>query len=185
MHPLELQSQGDELDPEAGFEEKAADKARRQPLAWWFRVCCFCYTAVGLEMAWRLRAVVGHCPSYPWPVEAWLLLLQGFLSFMHDAYFAGRSPKAKAADRCCATFLTLCQPLKFSFCHMDAAQLGLLVASWSLGLLCYLAGGHAFAAGKWRKYQVLHTMWHIALPLGGVLWIEYTRGLGVPSPERL
>lgn len=181
MRPLEVWSPGDKAeDLEEGKPAPLGDKERRQPLAWWFRLCCFCYSAVGFEMAWRLQAMSCHCPAYPWHVEAYLLLLQGLLSFLHDAYFAGRSPAAKAADRSCATFLTLCQPLKFSFCHMDVMQLCLLVAFWILGLICYLAGGRAFAAGKWQKYQVFHSLWHIMLPLGGFLWIEYTRGAWAP-----
>merc|ERR1712217_835507 len=99
----------------------------------------------------------------------------GLLSFMHDAYFAGRSPVAKCADRCCATFLTLCQPIKFAFCVMNSMQLAILLTFWTLGLLCFLTGSKAFTAGKVMRYQVFHTLWHIALPLGGFLWIEYTR----------
>mmetsp|Transcript_25470 Transcript_25470/g.79393 ORF Transcript_25470/g.79393 Transcript_25470/m.79393 type:complete len:233 (+) Transcript_25470:31-729(+) len=178
MRPLEVASPAGgsgEGDLEEG-KLASGDKERRQPLAWWFRLCCFCYSMVGLEMVWRMRAMACHCPTYPWHVEAWLLLLQGLLSFLHDAYFAGRSRAAKAADRSCATFLTLCQPLKFSFCHMDVMQLCLLLAFWVLGLTCYLAGSRAFAAGRWRRYQVFHSLWHVLLPMGGFLWIEYTRG---------
>ncbi|CAE8581174.1 unnamed protein product, partial [Polarella glacialis] len=167
---------GDEEDPQlSGGEKSSAEKDRGPVLTWWFRACCFCYTAVGYDMALRLTAVTCHCPAYPWPLEAYLLLLQGFLSFMHDAYFAGRSPAAKLADRCCASFLTMCQPLKFAFCSMDAVQLALLLVFWTLGILCFQAGGRAFAAGQGRRYQVFHTLWHIFLPLGGFMWIEYTR----------
>ncbi|CAE7794113.1 DNAH1, partial [Symbiodinium necroappetens] len=96
-------------DEEAPSEARCpAEKDRGPALAWWFRACCFCYSAVGIDMAWRLGYVACHCATYPWQLEACLLLLQGCLSFMHDAYFAGRSPAAKFADRCCATFLTMC-----------------------------------------------------------------------------
>lgn len=168
----------DEEDPKPAKQKSPAeDKDRGSTLTWWFRACCFCYSLVGLDMAWRLPAVTCYCPAYPWHVEAFLLMLQGCLSFMHDAYFAGRSPVAKAADRCCATFLTLCQPIKLAFCQMDGVQLALLMCFWTLGLLCFTAGGRAFAAGDGRRYQVFHTLWHIALPLGGFLWIEYSRTL--------
>lgn len=156
-------------------EKCPAEKDRGPALTWWFRACCFCFSAVGIDMAWRLGYVACHCALYPWQLEACLLLLQGCLSFMHDAYFAGRSPAAKMADRCCASFLTLCQPLKLAFCSMDAVQLCLLCCSWTLGLLCFKAGAKAFAAGTGRRYQLFHTLWHILLPLGGYLWIEYTR----------
>mmetsp|Transcript_139682 Transcript_139682/g.348316 ORF Transcript_139682/g.348316 Transcript_139682/m.348316 type:complete len:216 (+) Transcript_139682:108-755(+) len=164
--------------PEIALEVEASvpiEKTHGSSLTWWFRACCFCYSLVGIEMAWRLQAVECNCPSYMWRVEACLLLMQGCLSFLHDAYFAGRSPAAKAADRSCATFLTFCQPVKLAFCHMDFAQWGLLACSWTLGLLCFCAGARAFAAGKGLRYQVFHTLWHITLPLGGYLWIEYTR----------
>jgi len=151
------------------------DKDRGTPLLWWFRACCFCYSVVGADMAWRLGYMDCSCSAYPWAVEAWLLLIQGCLSFMHDAYFAGRSPTAKLADRCCASFLTLCQPLKLAFCNMDAIQLSLLACFWTLGLLCFKASSRAFASGDGRRYQIFHTLWHILLPLGGYLWIEYTR----------
>jgi len=166
---------GDEEDPKAFIDDGSDEKDRGSALTWWFRACCFCYSAVGMDMAWRLGYVNCHCASYPWRVEASLLLLQGCLSFMHDAYFAGRSPLAKAADRCCASFLTLCQPLKLTFCSMDAVQLCLLSCSWTLGLLCFKLGGRHFAAGNARYYQIYHTLWHIMLPLGGLVWIEYTR----------
>merc|ERR1740123_288673 len=113
-------------------------------------------------------------PLYPWVIEASLLCMQGFLSYMHDAHFQGRSPAAGMADRTCATFLTLCQPLKLAFCRMDASQLGLLLFFWKLGLFFYFLGGKAKLARKYLRYQFLHTMWHVALPLGGYLWIEYT-----------
>eukprot|EP00931_Biecheleriopsis_adriatica_P096727 TRINITY_DN70412_c0_g1_i1.p1 TRINITY_DN70412_c0_g1~~TRINITY_DN70412_c0_g1_i1.p1 ORF type:complete len:271 (+),score=44.95 TRINITY_DN70412_c0_g1_i1:74-814(+) len=185
MRALELEEEdeesncfGDEENPKSRRRNEdacSAEKDRGPALCWWFRACCFCYSAVGLDMAWRLGYVTCHCAAYPWQLEACLLLLQGCLSFMHDAYFVGRSPAAKIADRSCASFLTLCQPLKLAFCSMDAVQLSLLVCSWSLGLLCFKAGARAFAAGNGRRYQVFHTLWHILLPLGGYLWIEYTR----------
>mmetsp|Transcript_51023 Transcript_51023/g.95524 ORF Transcript_51023/g.95524 Transcript_51023/m.95524 type:complete len:242 (+) Transcript_51023:37-762(+) len=162
-------------DEEAPQERCPAEKDRGPALAWWFRACCFCYSAVGIDMALRLGYVSCHCAAYPWQLEACLLLLQGCLSFMHDAYFAGRSPAAELADRSCASFLTLCQPLKLACCSMDAVQLTLLCCSWSLGLLCWKAGARAFAAGNGRRYQFFHTLWHVLLPLGGCLWIEYTR----------
>jgi len=96
---------------------------------------------------------------------------------MHDAYFAGRSPVAKFADRTCATFLTMCQPVKFAFCSMNTVQLSILLAFWLIGLACFLAASKSFAAGKALQYQVFHTLWHIALPMGGFLWIEYTAAL--------
>jgi len=185
MRPLEGAGAGDEENQQESPRQccdkcDKCDKDRGPPLAWWFGVCCFCYSAVGLDMAYRLPAVECSCPAYPWEAEAFLLLMQGLLSFLHDAHFAGRSRAAKAADRSCATFLTLCQPLKFSFCRMDSVQLALLLAFWALGLLCFRAGGQAFAAKRWRRYQVFHTLWHIALPMGGFLWIEYTRGALLP-----
>ncbi|CAJ1350985.1 unnamed protein product [Effrenium voratum] len=174
MRALELEERlFDEENPPK--EKCPAEKDRGPTLAWWFRACCFCYSAVGADMAWRIGYVTCHCAAYPWQLEASLLLLQGCLSFMHDAYFAGRSPAAKMADRCCASFLTLCQPLKLAFCSMDAVQLCVLCCSWTLGLLCFKAGARAFAAGNGRRYQIFHTLWHILLPLGGYLWIEYTR----------
>ncbi|CAE7440118.1 DNAH6 [Symbiodinium sp. CCMP2592] len=174
-HPQERLCMPDEEAPSEAEARCPAEKDRGPALAWWFRACCFCYSAVGIDMAWRLGYVACHCAAYPWQLEACLLLLQGCLSFMHDAYFAGRSPAAKFADRCCATFLTMCQPLKLAFCSMDAVQLSLLCCSWTLGLLCFKAGARAFVAGNGRRYQFFHTLWHILLPLGGYLWIEYTR----------
>jgi hypothetical protein len=142
---------------------------------------CFSYSAVGLNMALRMGAVSCSCPQYPWRIEAALLLLQGVLSFLHDAYFAGSSPVAKMADRTSASFLTACQPLKFAFCQMDEVQLGLLLVFWGVGLTCFRLASRSFAAGNPRGYHILHTLWHIALPLGGYLWIEYTRG-ALPLP---
>mmetsp|Transcript_31236 Transcript_31236/g.90214 ORF Transcript_31236/g.90214 Transcript_31236/m.90214 type:complete len:245 (-) Transcript_31236:52-786(-) len=153
------------------------DRIHGPPLAWWFKMCCFLYSVVGVEMAFRLADLVCICPAYPWHLEAFLLILQGCLSFLHDAHFQGRSTMAKTLDRTCASFLTMCQPIKFAFCHMDSGQLLLLALSWTIGLLCFCASARAFAAGKGLRYQVFHTCWHIALPLGGFLWIEYTRAL--------
>jgi len=165
---------GDEENQKAPLDPETKD--RDAALPWWFRVLCFTYSAVGLNMVLRVQAMSCNCPQYPWRVEAALLLLQGLLSFLHDGYFAGSSPAAKLADRTSATFLTCCQPLKFTFCRMDAVQLGLLFVSWSLGLLFFRAAGRAYASGDPRRYQLLHSLWHVALPLGGFLWIEYTRG---------
>jgi hypothetical protein len=154
--------------------KQATETALHASLAWWFRALCFCYSAVGIDMLWRMRTVSYHCPSYHWPVEAWLLLLQGVLSFLHDAHFAGRSATARRANWCCATLLMLCQPLNFSFCTMGVMQLWLLVAFWAIGIMCFFAGKRAFRKGDIQHYQVLHSMWHVALPLGGCMWVEYT-----------
>lgn len=160
-------------DPES-LQPLSDEKNHSMQLAWWFHLCCFNYSFVGLEMAFRLENVGCAYPTYPWRVEAFLLLMQGFLSYTHDAHFAGRNKFAKWADRCCATFLTCCQPLKFAFCKMDLIQLVLLIAFWALGLYCFALGGKATKVGNRFRYQVFHTLWHIALPLGGYLWIEYT-----------
>merc|ERR1712228_1014769 len=59
----------------------------------------------------------------------------------------------------------------------------LLLGFWTLGLCFFRAAARAFASGNPRSYHMLHTLWHIALPLGGFLWIEYTRGaLSWPWP---
>jgi len=112
-------------------------------------------------------------------------VLQGMLSFLHDAYFAGSSTTAGSADRFCATLLTLCQPLKLSFCTMDVMQLRLLVAFWTIGLMCFFAAKRAFGKGNILSYQVFHSMWHVALPLGGCMWIEYTHLLLTGSLQQV
>mmetsp|Transcript_54366 Transcript_54366/g.117675 ORF Transcript_54366/g.117675 Transcript_54366/m.117675 type:complete len:194 (+) Transcript_54366:35-616(+) len=164
------------LDVEDPESADPARKVKERPaLAWWFRAGCFCYSAAGLSMQWRLWALQCDCPSYPWPLEATLLLLQGILSYLHDAHFEGRSLPAKIADRSCATFLTLCQPVKFAFCPMDHMQMTILAVAWCMGLAFFLMASRAFAAGDFRRYQIFHSFWHITLPLGGILWIEYTQ----------
>lgn len=155
----------------------AAEKTHERAIAWWFKACCFCYTGVGVHMAFSLGMLSCQCASYPWHVEALLLMAQGALSFLHDAYFVGLNPQAKIADRSCASFLTICQPLKFAFCSMDWLQLLVLVVFWSLGLGCFLFAKRAYERGQWQTYQVWHSLWHVALPLGGSLWIEYTRSI--------
>jgi len=165
--------------------KQAIDTELHASLTWWFRALCFCYSAVGINMLWRMHTVSCHCPSYHWQVEAWLLVLQGVLSFLHDAYFAGSSTTAGRADRCCATLLTLCQPLKLSFCTMDVMQLWLLVAFWTIGLMCFFAAKRAFGKGNIQSYQVFHSMWHVALPLGGCMWIEYTHLLLTGSLQQV
>mmetsp|Transcript_23722 Transcript_23722/g.55308 ORF Transcript_23722/g.55308 Transcript_23722/m.55308 type:complete len:199 (+) Transcript_23722:45-641(+) len=143
-------------------------------LPWWFRVGCFCYSCVGFLMFYRLAAVTCDCALYPWQVEAALLVLQGCLSYMHDAHFQGTSRFFKHADRTCATFLAMCQPGKFCFCSMDVVQAAILVVAWSMGLACYAMGRRAHNQGKARHYHAWHSLWHLLLPLGGGLWIEYT-----------
>lgn len=150
---------------------------RDRSLAWWFRAGCFCFTAVGMDMAWHLDVVKCNCSSYPWRIEAVLLVLQGFLSYLHDAHFQGRSRVAQISDRTCATFLASCQPLKFAFCTMDFTQASLLIVFFTLGLLCFRIGCRANVAGDSSRYQVFHSLWHLLLPLGGILWIEYTQTL--------
>merc|ERR1712100_841170 len=103
--------------------------------------------------------------------------MQGLLSYLHDAHFQGRNRYAQIADRSSATFLSFCQPIKFAFCKMDPTQVALLVVFLVLGLLCFRAGTRAVAAGDAYRYQVFHSLWHLLLPLGGVLWIEYTQAL--------
>jgi len=58
--------------------------------------------------------------------------------------------------------------------HHDVMQLWLLVAFWTIGLMCFFAAKRAFGKRKIQSYQVFHSMWHVALPLGGCMWIEYT-----------
>merc|ERR1712086_480935 len=116
MQPLETTGPGD-LE-----EQLPHEKAHPSALPWWFRAGCFCFTAVGADMAWHLDTVTCSCAAYPWRLEAWLLIIQGLLSYLHDAHFQGRSWWARIADRSCATFLTFCQPLKFAFCRMDSTQ---------------------------------------------------------------
>merc|ERR1711879_462654 len=105
MHSLEMCDPGDE-ENQKDFSDLKSEKRHGGPmLTWWFRACCFCYSVVGIEMAFRIGEVTCNCPAYPWHVEASLLMLQGLLSFLHDAHFAGRSSTAKYADRSCACFL--------------------------------------------------------------------------------
>merc|ERR1719272_826290 len=115
------------------------------------------------------------CAAYPWCVEAILLAVQGVLSYLHDAHFQGRSRTAQILDRSCACFLTCCQPLKFAFCKMDRVQVSLLLVFFVLGLICFRLGCRAAAAGEHYRYQVFHSLWHLFLPMGGALWIEYTQ----------
>lgn len=60
---------------------------------------------------------------------------------------------------------------------MDGLQLLVLAAFWSLGLGCFLVAKREHDRGRWLNYQVWHSLWHIALPLGGCIWIEYTRSI--------
>mmetsp|Transcript_109216 Transcript_109216/g.308962 ORF Transcript_109216/g.308962 Transcript_109216/m.308962 type:complete len:202 (-) Transcript_109216:428-1033(-) len=143
---------------------------------WWFQAGCFTYSLVGFHVALCVNEIACGVPGYPWRVEASLLLVQGCLSFLHDSHFEGRSPLAMALDRSCATLLTCCQPLKFLVYSMDAVQAGLLAGFLALGLLGYFAGKWAHAAARVESYQAFHTLWHVALPLGGYLWVEYTTG---------
>jgi len=165
----------EESQPELHITLGVDVKGHAPALAWWFRLFCFCYSAVGAWIAWRFEFVSCSCSSYPWRVELVLLMLQGCFSYLHDAHFQGRSPWAKTVDRTCATLLTLCQPLKFSFCPMDQLQVGILMSFWTCGLLFFWAASRAHASGSFRSYQAFHSLWHVALPLGGFLWIEYTR----------
>jgi len=190
MQSLEVCCSGDACCP--GDEESQPElhssfaidvKGHAPTLTWWFRMLCFCYSAVGAWMAWRLEFVSCHCNSYPWRAELVLLILQGCFSYLHDAHFQGRSPWAKTVDRSCATLLTMCQPLKFSFCPMDQPQVAILMAFWFCGLLFFWASTRAFASGSFKLYQTFHSLWHVALPLGGFLWIEYTRILILHEAE--
>eukprot|EP00929_Paragymnodinium_shiwhaense_P119577 TRINITY_DN91481_c0_g1_i1.p1 TRINITY_DN91481_c0_g1~~TRINITY_DN91481_c0_g1_i1.p1 ORF type:complete len:313 (+),score=46.38 TRINITY_DN91481_c0_g1_i1:72-1010(+) len=166
------------FDVEAPMVAKpTSEPAPLVALTWWFRLCCFNYSLVGLEMLGNEAQISCVFPGYAWHVESKLLLLQGLLSYLHDSHFQGRSPYAKAADRTCATSLTLCQPLKMAFCAMDGWQILILLWSYSLGLFCLSRSYKTAAAGRMFAYQVWHTLWHILLPLGGFLWIEYTRRL--------
>jgi len=150
-------------------------------LTWWFKLACFNYTLVGLEMARNFGSVECDCASYPWRIEASLLLLQGVLSFLHDGYFVGRSLWAGVADRNCARFLTLCQPIKFAFCRFDVVQVAILLTFLTFGLCSLKTGERALAGGDVRTFQVFHTLWHIFPPLGGALFIEYTRLVLAPG----
>lgn len=174
MQPFDDSSADGDIEDQLSV---GVEKTHERALEWWFRAGCFFYSFVGLHMASSLGILTCECSSYPWQLEAALLIGQGILSFLHDAYFVGLSPTAKVADRTCATFLTLCQPMKFAFCAMDAAQWFILLLFWTLGLLCFMAGKRCHSAGDAKRYQIWHTLWHLALPLGGCLWIEYTRYL--------
>eukprot|EP00927_Polykrikos_kofoidii_P030530 TRINITY_DN26251_c0_g1_i1.p1 TRINITY_DN26251_c0_g1~~TRINITY_DN26251_c0_g1_i1.p1 ORF type:complete len:316 (-),score=17.80 TRINITY_DN26251_c0_g1_i1:50-937(-) len=177
LGPLDACSQIADEDPWADI----TDKQRRDPAplfapTWWFRAGCFLYSAVGVTMACHLAVLTCLYPDYFWNVETSLLLLQGLLSYLHDSHFQGRSFLAKTADRTCASFLTMCQPLKFAFCPMDVVQVGLLSFWLLVGLMCLKLGFIYTSKGDFARMQVAHTMWHVALPLGGFLWIEYTSG---------
>lgn len=119
------------------------------------------------EMTAHVDNLECHCSAYPWRVEASLLLVQGLLSFMHDAYFAGRSPVAKFADRTCATFLTMCQPVKCpSSALRSPKQLRLSFAGHSAVMLALRARSRARIAcvhSSTRAARVLHSA-ALALP---------------------
>lgn len=172
MQPLEGCDPCDVEDPWGSVE-----KHHDQVLPWWFKAGCFCYSIVGMFMLARLRSLECGCSTYRWHGEAVLLLLQGFLSYLHDAHFQGRSYPAKVSDKSCATFLTLCQPLKLAACHMDRIQVAILLLGWISGIVCFRLGLRAYAAGNADRFHVFHTLWHIFLPLAGLLWIEYTTSL--------
>mmetsp|Transcript_62566 Transcript_62566/g.116355 ORF Transcript_62566/g.116355 Transcript_62566/m.116355 type:complete len:195 (-) Transcript_62566:287-871(-) len=164
-----------ELPPQVVEEAGTKTKGHaEQYLPWWFRAGCFCYSLVGFLMMYRLAEVRCDCALYPWKVESFLLVLQGCLSYMHDAHFQGSSAFFKYADRTCATFLACCQPGKFCFCSMDAVQTSILLLAWGTGLACYGMGRRAHGLGRAKHYHAWHSLWHLMLPLGGALWMEYT-----------
>ena len=72
-------------------------------------------------------------------------------------------------------------PMYVEQSFVQGAQVVILLLAWSSGLLSFKLGQHAHAAGNSHRYHLFHTLWHIALPLGGLLWIEYTRTLSLQA----
>lgn len=157
-------------------EELGDQKKRRKTIHvhWWYCAGCFAYSIVGAEIFFNLERLGCFCQLYPWYVESTLLFLQGFLSFLHDAYFIWTSRPVKYMDRALAVFLCVCQPVKFAFCAMDTVQLVLLLAFFILGLVCFSFGKYQYSIGRLDCFQCFHTLWHLFLPFGGHFWIRYT-----------
>eukprot|EP00971_Amphidinium_carterae_P103058 2040000-Amphidinium_carterae.1 len=57
---------------------------------------------------------------------------------------------------------------------MDAVQTSILLLAWGTGLACYAMGQQAHRSGRARHYHAWHSLWHLMLPLGGAVWMEYT-----------
>jgi len=139
---------------------------------WWFVASCFTYSCVGILMLVRCEELVAVCPYHFWHVEAALLLQQGVLAFLNDAYFFGVSRRVQWADRVSASFLSMCQPFKFISCSMDFAQSSVLSVSFLCGVLAFAKAQQGLKEGSLHKFLFWHTCWHWAFPIGGALWIE-------------
>lgn len=154
--------------------EQQQEWRRVAQLTWWYWMSCFTYFAVGLVLWARLPLIQEACPNHFWRIEAALLLSQSLLAYVNDVHFFGLNKSAQMADIMSASFLALCQPWKLRMCSMDSVQATILLTAFIIGLFFFCRGKQAFSRGDLRSFLVMHSLWHVAFPLGGALWIEYT-----------
>lgn len=167
-------SDGKSLLLDDDIVEQHQEWRRLAQLTWWYWMSCFTYFAVGLLLWARLAIIQESCPDHAWRMEAVLLLNQSLLAYLNDVHFFGLNDKARVADVASASFLALCQPWKLTRCSMDSMQLIILLFSFVFGLLFFCRGKQAFVRGDLRSFLIMHSLWHVAFPLGGAIWIEYT-----------
>ena len=149
-----------------------------------FCASCFTYSLVGAAMLLHFNR---HLPRAFWdaaPIDvdtfAWLLVVQGLLSFWADAWARtiARVPlhPAYLADRALAIPMTVLTLYLGIVCwHEPSSPVGRrLAATSALGLVPFVGSQVALRLSRFDAFMAMHICWHVSIPLVAVLWLGHT-----------
>lgn len=154
-----------------------AERAQSTPL---YALSSFSYSVVGISMFFNLPCIaLYHKPPFSEQVlmiEAALLVVQGFFSFLADVVYLSLDSSWHRNDRLLATTLTSVQFLRlFRTSGVPAGVILCYAASLVGAICCFRRSKTARARGVCAHYLLWHGMWHAVLPVGGLGTISVLR----------
>jgi hypothetical protein len=140
-------------------------------LPWWYRASCFSYTFAGLTILGQLESLEDRLSCFPWEVFGTLLFFNGVTSYAADVLTWGHASVWKMVDVWLASCDTLLTVALLGMCSLPSCTLPALSRKCvALGVLLALwSKRHASFASTPDAFFCWHTMWHVSLPLCGVV----------------
>ena len=148
----------------------------------WYYISPICFTLCGVYQLYLLKTLESFVSStYPWRFEAYLLIVQGGMAWWSDVYDLGKSSVSHICDRIMAPVMVLWFMMRTVlmlgiidnsyFTHeMHSATYVLLFVTFPISIWIHLQGIKANLRLDYEGYVYWHGVWHISLPLFGMLY---------------
>lgn len=155
--------------------------------AWWYKLSCFSYTALGIQILLMRSTLQQYYHGWFFTFTGLQMVVQGGLAYMADVHTFGRFSFWKVADAASAivgSFLGLILPVLTGFGVMGfpTPVMGLWATCMAAGLLAKVQGGALLRQGKVSTelsalpFLRWHALWHM-LPVGLMMCLLLLRML--------